>query len=142
MKSSENLEENLILYIEGKLNDKEKKEIEEHIKICERCRSYVEYVKKLLPSSEENTEDNYWIILKEKILKRIEDYKETRFSRIIRIKKITLSFMIVFILATTFFNIFQEQINLIRHLHLFKDYHIIKNLDTLKEIIAMEEENE
>lgn len=140
MKNCKGFEEKIILYIEEKLNNKEKEKIEQHIEKCENCSSYLEYIKELLCFKNEDINQNYWNSLKEKILSKIEEYKETHFLRIFKIKKMAISFMIIFILTTLFLNIFQNQINLIRHLHLFKDYHIIKNLDTLNEIIALEEE--
>ncbi|MCM8804152.1 MAG: zf-HC2 domain-containing protein [Candidatus Omnitrophica bacterium] len=142
MKNCKNFQDNIILYVENKLSIEEIEEMEKHIERCEKCNSYLEYVNQLLCFKDGNIDQNYWDFLTEKILKKIEEYKEIHFLRIFKIKKFALSFMIIFILTTLFLNIFQNQINLIRHLHLFKDYHIIKNLDTLKEIIALEEDYE
>ncbi|HOK79815.1 MAG TPA: zf-HC2 domain-containing protein [bacterium] len=141
MKNCKDFDENIILHIEGKLDSTEKKAIEKHIKVCTRCNSYFEYIKELLLPGNEQTDQNYWDNLTQKILMKIEEYREKQFLRIFRIKKVALSFTIMLIVTTVFLNIFQNQINLIRHFHLFKDYHVIKNLDTLKEIVTLEDGN-
>ncbi|MGC8977031.1 MAG: zf-HC2 domain-containing protein [Candidatus Ratteibacteria bacterium] len=141
MKKCKNFEEKIILYIENKLLGFEKKEIEKHLEICERCSSYFEYVNELIYNAEKTLNQNYWDELKEKILKKIEKYKEMVFLRVFRIKKFILCFTSIFILIFVFLNIFQDHINLVKHFHLFKNYQIIKNLDDLKELIALEEEN-
>ncbi len=141
MKKCEKVEEKIILYLEELLDPVEKNEIKRHIENCEKCKSYFEYIKELL-TQHNKVSQNYLGNLTEKIIKKIEKYKENRLLRIIRVKKFTFSFILVFIFITLFLNIFEDQIRIVRYLHLFKDYHIIKNLDTLKELTALEEEYE
>ncbi|MGB9643512.1 MAG: zf-HC2 domain-containing protein [Candidatus Ratteibacteria bacterium] len=141
MKNCKDFVEKIMLHIEGKLDSTEKEEIERHMKICIGCNSYFEYMKRLLLPVNGQEDENYWNNLTQKILMKIEKYKEQQFLRIFRIKKVALSFTIMVIVTTVFLNIFQNQISLIRHFHLFKDYQVIKNLDTLKEIVTLEDEN-
>ena len=142
MKECEKIRKNIILFIEGKLSKNEKEEIEKHLNLCADCNFYYQYLKTFFTDYEKYKNGNYWEYLTQKIMKRIENYENTKIMKEIRVKKFAVSFLFILCLSLIILNKFQHQINIARYYHLFKDFQIVKNLDEIEEIIAMEEENE
>jgi len=142
MKECEKIRKNIILFIEGKLSKNEKEEIEKHLNLCADCNFYYQYLKTFFTDYERYKNGNYWGYLTQKIIKRIEDYENAKMTMEIKIKKFTVSFLFILCLFLIVLNKFQHQINIARYYHLFKDFHIVKNLDEIEEMVAMEEENE
>ncbi len=57
-KKLKNFKKKIILYIENKLDKKEKGEIEEHMVECEKCRQYFEFLSELLNENTEKIDEN------------------------------------------------------------------------------------
>ncbi|MCS7180165.1 MAG: hypothetical protein NZ891_02300 [bacterium] len=129
----------VILYLENKVNKKYKKEIEEHLKNCMRCREYLFFVKELLNKKLTENKNN-WEELKEKILNKINNYIQKLDIRKIRLKKGLISILFVFSFVSVYFTKIQIKNHITKYFHLYKDYEIIQNLDQLKELIDYEEE--
>jgi predicted anti-sigma-YlaC factor YlaD len=142
MRECEKIRKNIILFIAGKLSKNEKEEIEKHLNLCADCNFYYQYLKTFFTDYEKYKNGNYWEYLTQKIMKKIENYEKRKMVIEIRVKRFAVSFLFILCLFLIILNKFQHQINIARYYHLFKDFQIVKNLDEIEEMVALEEENE
>ncbi len=89
----------LSLYIDGELDEKEKKTVEEHVKICESCRYELEQYQKMINMLqnlvEEEPPKGYCNRLHEKLLKVKKQKKTSTRSRWLKYGSIAAAFVLV-----------------------------------------------
>ncbi len=90
------------LYIDGYINDKEKKEIEEHLLICKDCKKYLEELKESLGILRNIEKVEAPLGFEKKVIEKIKDKEKFPFS--IFNKKLLLEFSVaLFALASILF---------------------------------------